>query len=81
VSHTFITPGAWPSIISYGYRQMRNAGKATIYWDGPYFGTISLFDPDNVYRCESTFHDMTPGVHTLMVKVLNQRKQPAAAPT
>ena len=74
VSHTFNTPGNWESTIAYGYRQMRNAGKAAIYWDGQYFGTISLYAPDNVYRCEFRCSDMTPGVHTLMVKVLNQRE-------
>lgn len=80
VSHTFNTPGGWSSTISYGYRKMRNAGKAAIYWDGQYFGTISLYNPDNVYHCELTFHDMPSGVHTVMVKVLNQ-KEPASSGT
>ena len=80
VSHTFSTPGTGPSTISYGYRKMRNAGKAAIYWDGQYFSTISLYAPDNVYRCEFTFYDMPPGVHTVMVKVLNQR-EPASGGT
>lgn len=74
VSHTFNTPGTWESTLSYGYRQMRNAGKAAIYWDGQYFGTISLYAPDNVYRCEFTFYNMPSGVHTLMVKALNQKE-------
>lgn len=80
VSHTFSTPGTGPSTISYGYRLMRNAGKAAIYWDGQYFTTISLYAPDNVYRCELVLGDMDPGVHTLMVKVLNQ-KDPASGGT
>lgn len=80
VAHTFSTPGTGPSTISYGYRKMRNAGKAAIYWDGQYFATVSLYAPDNVYRCELVFYDMTPGVHTLMVKVLNQR-EPASSGT
>lgn len=80
VSHTFNTPGTYSSTISYGYRKMRNAGMAAIYWDGQYFGTISLYAPDNVYRCELSFYDMPPGVHTVMVQVLNQR-EPASGGT
>jgi len=80
VSHTFSTPGGGPSTISYGYRKMRNAGRAAIYWDGQWFSTVSLYAPDNVYRCEFTFYDMPPGVHTVMVKVLNQR-EPASGGT
>jgi len=80
VSHTFSTPGTSPSTFSYGYRKMRNAGKAAIYWDGQYFSTVSLYAPDNVYHCEFTFYDMPQGVHTVMVKVLNQR-EPASGGT
>jgi hypothetical protein len=74
VSHTFNTPGGWSSTISYGYRKMRNAGKAAIYYDGQFVDTISLYAPDNVYHCEFSLHDMNPGVHTVMVKVLNQKE-------
>jgi hypothetical protein len=74
VSHTFNTPGGWSSTISYGYRKMKNAGKAAIYYDGQPIGTISLYAPANVYHCEFSLHDMSPGVHTVMVKVLNQKE-------
>ncbi|WP_438034923.1 hypothetical protein [Sorangium sp. So ce204] len=80
VSHTFNTTGGWSSTITYGYRKMRNAGKAASYWDGQYLGTISLYDPGNVYHCELTLHDMPSGVHTVMVKVLNQ-KEPVSGGT
>jgi hypothetical protein len=80
VSHTFTTNGAYPSLVSYGYRKMRNAGKAAIYWDGQYFTTISLYHPDNVFHCELVLYDMPPGTHTLMVKALNQ-KEPASGGT
>jgi len=53
---------------------------AEIYWDGQYFSTISLYAPDNEYRYEFTFYDMPAGVHTVMVKVLNQ-KEPASGGT
>lgn len=79
-SHTFTTNGHYPSIVSYGYRKMRNAGKAAVYWDGQPFTTISLYAPDNVYHCELVFYDMPAGTHTLMVKVLNQQ-EPASGGT
>jgi hypothetical protein len=43
-------------------------------YDGQPIGTISLYAPDNVYHCELSIHDMSPGVHTVMVKVLNQKE-------
>jgi hypothetical protein len=80
VSHTFSTSVWDRTLLSYGYRKMRSAGKAAIYWDDQYFATVSLYAPDNVYYCELVFYDIPQGVHTVMVKVLNQR-EPASGGT